>query len=912
MEILTFFKHNKDLSFLIRRFFNKWYFYYTSIKTYCESIFTVFLFLISFSISAQKSVSQEDKIYFAVDSFVTNPTEENLNELALFSQTIFPKLDLKNKDELLSFVILNCNKGYYENQFGKINKAISSYEKAWRMYQTNNLKNYEIVEFCLKPLGNLYTTIGDYDNAENTIKQYYYIATKSNNEEQQYAAVLNLSNVYQNTGRINEAIDLLEKTIHSQKLSDNQKGNLYNNLGSNYVLQKYIPTSSKSNNNAEKAFLKALSLLEKDKTNNESLVNTYRNLSNLKLQHNDPKTALAYFEKAKNTFEKIRNDNPRKKAQLYYDQANLLFRTGNIKYASALISEIFRNLIPNYSNHVNKLPQQKSLYTETVLLDALDLQAAIYEAENQPEKALQSYKLAFYIEELFQSLLIYENSKIISQIRNRNRTEKCLAIYESLFKKDAKLIHLENAFLLTEDTKSAVLRQSLVTFKNQSAIQKHISEQLQIENNFILKEQQKGNLADITKINEAIKKQNKWMLQLKQTTPEAEKKVNPKLRLTDLYNKLEKDKTILVEYFSGIEKMYSFTIEDKKIHFNSFSNNANTSAKITQFIDFFNEANAIANAPNKYNATGNIAYELLKLPKNSEYKNLLIIPDGLLYFLPFEALITKPSATTNFAKMNYLLLDYNICYQNSAQFYLASSTKKKQESVLGIFPVFDKTSYALTYSKDEMQYIQKKFEGNYLENSKATFANFKKNANNYSIIHLSTHASSGDLETPASIKFYDQEILYSEIYYLNIHPDLVVLSACETGIGKLFKSEGAMSVARGFQLAGAQNLLFSLWKVNDYTTSVFMDLFYKNIKNKQSYLEANANAKREFLQNTSISNAKKSPYYWSAFVYYGTIESSENNNYLLYSLLLLSGIGLLFWSIYFFRKQKKIENTKLK
>ena len=174
-----------------------------------------------------------------------------------------------------------------------------------------------------------------------------------------------------------------------------------------------------------------------------------------------------------------------------------------------------------------------------------------------------------------------------------------------------------------------------------------------------------------------------------------------------------------------------------------------------------------------------------------------------------------------------------------------------------------------------MQSIRKKIKGNYLENANATFDNFKKNAYHYSILHLSTHASSGDIDTPASIKFYDQEILYSELYYLNINPHLVVLSACETGIGKLYKSEGAMSIARGFQFAGAQNLLFSLWKVNDYTTSVFMDLFYKNIKENQSYLEANSNAKRDFLNNSSISNAKKSPYYWSAFVYYGALQSEN-------------------------------------
>jgi len=244
-----------------------------------------------------------------------------------------------------------------------------------------------------------------------------------------------------------------------------------------------------------------------------------------------------------------------------------------------------------------------------------------------------------------------------------------------------------------------------------------------------------------------------------------------------------------------------------------------------------------------------------------------------------------------------LLNDFRIAYNNSATFYLAFDklklTKKDKKSVLGIFPVFEKTAYELTFSKAEMQSIKNNFDGKYFKNETATFDNFKTNASNYSILHLSTHATSGDTETPASIKFYDQEILYSELYNLNINPDLVVLSACETGIGKLYKSEGAMSVARGFQLAGAQNLLFSLWKVNDYTTSVFMDDFYKNIKNGESYFDANANAKLDFLKDKSISNAKKSPYYWSAFVYYGGIETTETQtNYYFYILGLIVLIGL--------------------
>jgi CHAT domain-containing protein len=64
----------------------------------------------------------------------------------------------------------------------------------------------------------------------------------------------------------------------------------------------------------------------------------------------------------------------------------------------------------------------------------------------------------------------------------------------------------------------------------------------------------------------------------------------------------------------------------------------------------------------------------------------------------------------------------------------------------------------------------------------------------------------------------------------------VVLSACETGIGKLYKSEGAMSIARGFNLQELK-LVILAWKVNDYTTALFMDKFYTYIHNGNSYLE---------------------------------------------------------------------------
>lgn len=865
--------------------------------------------------------NQEDKIYNAVDVFVANPSAKALQNLTKTESDFWKNSKPKAKDELLAIVVLNCNKAYYENQFGQTEKAISSYEKAWQIYQKNKLGNYDIIEYCLKPLGNLYTVLGDYDSAENTIKQYFYIINTSKNypeaQKQKFAAILNLSNVYQSSGKISLAIELLESTLKTEKLSNSQKGILLNNLGNSYLLSATgILMKPETHRSAENAFELAVKYLKTEKDQSETLSNSYRNLATLNRQRQQFEVANFYLEKAEKLFLGTTNQQPRKLAKLYYEKALLLFDEQKYNESEKEITTVFKILISNY-NSKNILPNQNQLYAETVLIDVLDLQSELFFKQNQLKKALEAFNLSFHIEDLLMNSLVYENSKIITQIRARNRTENCISIYDRLYKEEGKIEYLEKAFQLAERTKSGILKSYRSTTKTASAEEKQLLQELQNLNNNIVKEQQKGDLANISSINSAIKKQNELMISLKKIQIKNSNYIPENCDIKALLSKLQKDKAIMLYYFMGSERLYYFILQHNRIILNQVPIGDGKIYNIIHFINYFDNANSITNDISGYNNSGKAAYDLLNLPTNFVYKNLIIVPDGILNFLPFEALITQESSTTNFAKMHYLLNDFKIGYNTSANTYLSFKPNLKSEkTVLGIFPIFEKTPFELGFSKNELESIRDNFKGKYLENSEATFGNFKNNAGKYSILHLSTHASSGDIETPASIKFYDQEILYSELYNLNINPDLVVLSACETGIGKLYKAEGAMSIARGFQFAGAQNLLFSLWKVNDYTTSVFMDDFYKNIKKGVPYFEANANAKLDFLNDKSIPNAKKSPYYWSSFVYYGSISAEEKStNYIYYIISLLTVIGLFLvfnqyrkWKI--FTRFSKKRNTK--
>ncbi|WP_202701625.1 CHAT domain-containing protein [Flavobacterium sp. UGB4466] len=883
------------------------------IKRYCYIFFFSTLFLFG--------QNQEDQIYTAIDSFIANPSPKTLQDLTNTESVFWKNPKSKTKDELLAIVVLNCNKAYYENQFGKAEKAVASYEKAWQIYQKNKLSDYDIIEYCLKPLGNLYTVLGDYDSAENTIKQYFFIVNTTPNypdaQKQKFAAILNLSNVYQSSGKFNPAIDLLEQILKTEKLSNTQKGIALNNLGNNYLLS-FTGDLMRPElyQKIENTFESSVNYLKSEKNQSETLSNSYRNLAMLNRQRHQFEASNSYLAKAEKLLLQTPHVQTRKIAKLYYEKALLLFDEGKYAESTKQLKAVFKLLIANYTPQ-DVLPNQNQLYAETVLIDALDLQAQLFLSQNQLKKALESYELSLHIEEILMNTTLYENSRIINQIRSRNRTEKCLLIYDRLFQKENKTEYLEKAFQLAEKTKSGVLKSYQSNIKKATTEEKSLLQQLQNLNNVIVKEQQKGSLANIATINRAIQKQNEVMLSLKQIQSK-----NPDLlpEITDLktlFSKLEKDKAVMVYYFMGAENLYYFTLQNSRISLNRLYTAHTAMLNIVKFINYFNTSAAITNDISGYSYYGKKVYDLLQMPRNTIYQNLIIVPDGILNFLPFEALITNDSKTTNFAKMYYLLNDFRITYATSANLYLnPKPVSNSENTILGVFPVFENTSFELDYSKKELEAIRSNFKGKYLENSKATFSNFKNDANHYSILHLSTHASSGDIETPASIKFYDQEILYSELYHLNVNPDLVVLSACETGIGKLYKGEGAMSVARGFQFAGAQNLLFSLWKVNDYTTSVFMTDFYENIKKGQSYAEANTNAKRAFLEDKSISNAKKSPYYWSSFVYYGAIQTEKQpTNYIFYIISLLGVIGLFLvfnhnrkWKI--FTRFSKKRNTE--
>jgi CHAT domain-containing protein len=158
--------------------------------------------------------------------------------------------------------------------------------------------------------------------------------------------------------------------------------------------------------------------------------------------------------------------------------------------------------------------------------------------------------------------------------------------------------------------------------------------------------------------------------------------------------------------------------------------------------------------------------------------------------------------------------------------------------------------------------------------SRATITS--KELSQYRILHFATHGIV-NLEHPElsgiilslvdeSGRPQDGYIRLHDIYNLNLPADLVVLSACQTGVGKQIRGEGLMTLTRGFMYAGAARVVASLWKVDDLATAELMGKFYKEMftNGRQP-----ADALRAAQIELSRDKRWQSPYYWAGFILQG-------------------------------------------
>lgn len=296
----------------------------------------------------------------------------------------------------------------------------------------------------------------------------------------------------------------------------------------------------------------------------------------------------------------------------------------------------------------------------------------------------------------------------------------------------------------------------------------------------------------------------------------------------------------------------------------------------------------------RYVALGDSLYQKLILPLSRQLpKSLVIIPDGILNYVPFEALLeAKPENRYYFPGFRFFGLSHDIAYCYSAT--LLREMRTKTGKTKPFFPFIGFAPYAdpdtsswynpkradavdldsllyLPRSGTEIKIAHTVFGGRKYIGPSASKARFLQLAGQARVIHLATHAKAVDRGSSyAWIAFrnvkgnLDSSLLYiGEIYGLSLQADLVVLSACKTGIGPLGGGEGMASLAHAFAYAGARRIATSLWDIEDVSTATLMQGFYKKLKVRQNERQALAQAKREFIHNNT---ERAHPYYWAGLI----------------------------------------------
>ena len=374
---------------------------------------------------------------------------------------------------------------------------------------------------------------------------------------------------------------------------------------------------------------------------------------------------------------------------------------------------------------------------------------------------------------------------------------------------------------------------------------------------------------------------------------------------------LRERKTAVLEYLLGDEQSYLVLLTGKACDIWSLPPKSEIENSIKIYIKMLS-------SPPRGEFRGKLAArrlfrELLfplKHVEGMEIENLVIVPDGLLYYLPFETLTDDSSERS--ALDRCLLEDYSISYAPSVtSLYWISESKRAKEAAKGLLafgnPNYDNpldqttgsgspagilrsiyldqgfSFFPLPHTQEEVLDISRFFMRDkadvFLGEQASEEAVKKACLTDYRIIHFACHGflderfplRSALVLSPTKVPNEDGFLQAREVNNLRTQADLIVLSACQTGKGSLEKGEGLLGLTRVFFYVGAKSVVSALWPINDQSTSVIMQYFYAGLARGLGKSRALREAK---LKMTRSEYAH--PFYWAAFILNGDYDSGVN------------------------------------
>ncbi len=386
-------------------------------------------------------------------------------------------------------------------------------------------------------------------------------------------------------------------------------------------------------------------------------------------------------------------------------------------------------------------------------------------------------------------------------------------------------------------------------------------------------------------------------------------KINPVLNIDQVTNALNANQCILEYFYSG-NNIYLLLINKKNVIFKKIEvsqSNLDINEQLLKLGNYIEESSLAQDLSLKdYSQTASLIYNTLIEPVEDKLlPEVIIIPDANMSTLPWGALLTSLPNSLDCRLWPYWIKKNTLATQHSLSLWLAGSAIQQRNRISPI-PISAYGPYFenLKYNIEECIELDKLIKGNLYLKEEATVKNFFDQAPQSKIIHISSHAKSNvKYEDSSSIQFEEGIIYGGEIEQHELSADLVFLSACETGIGKVITAEGVMSFARAFFNAGAGAVISTLWKINDQKSLDQVVQIYRNLIKGQSKNVAIRSMQLQYLKN--VSNPKYAfPYYWAAYQCQGDLKPIFKISVLStgYFQIALSVIGILGLCLFFKRK----------
>ena len=857
-------------------------------------------------------------------------------------------IQIENAD-LLAYLYSELGVSYtYTNQ---IIEARKNYEVSYKSYLKIN--NRERLSYLSTNIGSIYLQVTNYREALNYYQQAYDFAGE--NILGKILSLTGLADVYTNMANYSKALEYYHKAgdladsikdVSSKAKVDVGLGSLFFNISKPNSSLRYLYEAEKLLNPEEYPYEASdifyrIGIVETSLNNYEKAELYFKKGLTISENNGDIYTNLAikteyaynlYLRKKYNDAGQLLNE--AKSISENYQLTQLL-GLQNLYIAKIFISKKQNDLAIEKLSRAFALGLEANDFNNQI--ETAYTLANLYRDTNKKKDAEKWYKKAIQtIENVSIPLFINQDIHIAHFSGFNNIFNSFVGFY--LENNNAK-----EAFNILEQSRSRNTLQNIVTLKLLSSnkdkgnFDRYLDLKWMLRSDLLEKEKVDSIRHEISNLEALFKTKNKNLKNL--LLPD------PALTVDSIQSAIKKDECV-ISVFSANNYTQIFTIS--KNDFSSEKINIGKDSllsmisNITPVFDSTSLANEIFVNDDLFSFNAKSAYELyVAIFKktfdkiNDNQKIIFSLPTELLT-VPLEFLTTSWDDSQSpyfYSDKHFLIEKYPISYTPSASVYIRQEELKPsnltQVLLVGDPDIKDadfSTNYRsglleedsftsrniklfpLEFSRTEIENIEKLFGNDLvLLSGNATETNFKKNASNSKIIHLSSHSFLYKdqpliLLSQENDKQNDGFLEMGEIVNMNLNTDLVVLSSCRSGLGKVDKGEGIIGMQKSFFDAGASSIIVSLWDVNDKYTSYFMEKFYKYLSEGLDKNQALRKTKLSFIKEYSAN-----PYYWSAFVLSGNISAinleTRSSNILFYTLGALIVISFIFF--FRFRYVKK-------